>query len=131
MAGTATRAPTGTVARPASTRASNHGTPALPARWAKVVAPTAAKVAWHSETCPDVTTRRRSDANTSTYTRAVEYTGRRGPAKEGTATSTAIRATAPAIRTPGEMRGRLAADRMATLPSSTRRPRRAKTRTAN
>jgi hypothetical protein len=51
MAGMATRAPIGTAAAPASTRAANQGSPRPDdeAKWEKAVAPTAPKAAWHSE----------------------------------------------------------------------------------
>src|SRR5207244_2963603 len=49
MAGIATSAPTGTITRAASGRATTYGTPAV-SRWARVVAPNTANTAWHSET---------------------------------------------------------------------------------
>src|SRR5437763_2007025 len=130
MAGMATMAPTGTATRPASARATSHGTPAPWVRCENVVAPTAANVAWHSETWPDVTTRRRSDAKTRMKTRAAEYTGRRGPANEGTAASTARTTAAPTSRDRADVCGRWTTLRTVVDPNSTSQPRRANTRTA-
>ena len=79
MAGMATMAPIGTVATPARISATSQGRPAPWAKWENAAAPTAANAAWHSDTCPDVCTSSRSDRNTRTKTRALEYTGRREP----------------------------------------------------
>src|SRR5258707_7323295 len=85
MAGTASNAPRGTTASPAPSSATGNGRPRPWARWENVVAPTAAKAAWHNEIWPDVHTSRASDRNIGTNTSAVEYSGRRGPAAAGRA----------------------------------------------
>ena len=67
----ATSAPMGTTARPASTRATNQGSPALPARCPNVLAPRAMKAAWHSETWPDTHTSRARARKSGSITRAL------------------------------------------------------------
>jgi len=63
-------APTGTATRPAAVSASGHGHPWPTTRWLNVVAPTAASPAWHSETCPEVTTSNRRETNKRAKTAA-------------------------------------------------------------
>ena len=54
----ATSAPTGMATTPARITPTNHGSPAPVVKWQKLVAPTATKVTWHSDTCPETSTTR-------------------------------------------------------------------------
>ena len=107
----------GTVASAGQTRATSHGRPAPWVRWLNVVAPTAAKAAWHSETWPDVDTSRPSD-------RKIEDEGERGSCTTGrrapTTAGTRHRATRPAAAASDRHAGR---DAAAAVPTRRRRMR--------
>src|SRR5438309_5343441 len=96
MAGMASMAPSGTVARPASNKAANHGTWAPVVRWANELAPRAAKAAWHSEIWPDVHTSSANETKMRTKVAALVYTGSLVPASFGTASKKAP-PTTPAV----------------------------------